>query len=254
MIKSILKRFFDFLGYTIIKKKRVKVASGTNKMETSVSKALTMQGALERTKDRGEIINTIIDVGASDGRWSRNCMKVFPEANYLLVEAQEGHREALQTFTNEVERVNFTLAAAGKEKGTVYFDAGDLFGGLASETPIEKNGIEVPVVALDDEVSRLHLTGPYLLKLDTHGFEIPILEGAKEVLKNAAVVIIETYNFKLTHDSLRYWEMCDYMDKKGFLPVDNVDLMLRSKDSAFWQMDAFFIPKRSKVFSSQQYV
>jgi FkbM family methyltransferase len=253
MIKKVLKRLFGFLGYTLTKKKRIKVSVKNNEVDYTVSMALTMKGALERTKDRGDVINTVIDVGASDGRWTRNCMKVFGESKYLLIEAQEGHKESLEQFKNEQDSIDYTLAAAGKEKGTIYFDAGDLFGGLASETPIAENGIEVPVVALDDEVERLKLKGPYLLKLDTHGFEVPILEGAKEVLKNAAVVIIETYNFRLTNDSLRYWEMCSYMEKRGFLPVDNVDFMLRSKDKAFWQMDTFFIPKDSEVFTSQKY-
>ena len=253
MIKKILKRLFGFLGYTLIKKKRVKVPFENNEANSSVSMALTMKGALERIAKRGLVVNTVIDVGASDGRWSRACLNIFSDASYLLVEAQEGHREALQKLRDEVTNVDFTLAAAGKEKGTIYFDAGDLFGGLASETPIENNGIEVPVIAIDDEVERLHLKGPFVLKLDTHGFEVPILEGAKNLLKNASLVIIETYNFKLTSDSLRYWEMCDYMEKRGFLPVDNVDLMLRSKDNAFWQMDTFFIPKDSEVFTSQKY-
>ena len=212
-----------------------------------------MHNALARCKERGLGISTVIDVGASDGRWSHECMKLFPDANYLLVEAQEGHKPALEEFKNTRDNVDYVLAAAGAKKGTIYFDAGDLFGGLASETPVEKNGIEVPMVSLDEEIESKDLTGPFLLKLDTHGFEIPILEGAKEIIRNSKLVIIETYNFKLTEDSLRYWEMCEYMEKLGFLPIEQVDFMLRNYDKAFWQMDTFFIPKNHDAFRHNKY-
>ncbi len=35
-----------------------------------------------------------------------------------------------------------------------------------------------PAITIDDAVAHHGLVGPYLLKLDTHGFEVPIIEGA----------------------------------------------------------------------------
>lgn len=211
--------------------------------------ALSMQSAIARCKSRGVEVATVIDVGASDGRWSKDCKTIYTSANYLLVEAQQGHKAALEAYSNAEEGVDYILAAAGKKAGKIYFDASDLFGGLASEKPFEANNIEVPVVRLDDVIRDRNLSGPFLLKLDTHGYEIPILEGASELLEKASLVIIETYNFQLTRDSLRYWEMCAHMETLGFLPVENVDLKLRAKDQAFWQMDTFFVRKDSELFS-----
>jgi FkbM family methyltransferase len=54
---------------------------------------------------------------------------------------------------------------------------------VASETKLDQNCIEVPVVSIDSELERRKLDGPYLLKLDIHGFEVPILKGAIETLK-----------------------------------------------------------------------
>lgn len=246
MIKRLIKSYLAKRGYEI-RKARPKVPPLRQPSK------FTMHSALERSKKRGVEVSTVIDVGASDGRWSRDCLKFFPDANYLLVEAQNGHREGLVAFKNEVPKGDFILAAAGSAAGSIFFDASDLFGGVASDAPIGDNSIEVPVVALDEVIETRGLEGPYLLKLDTHGFELPILEGAKNLLSNASLVIIETYNFKLTTDSLRYFEMCAYMDRLGFSPVENVDFMLRAKDGAFWQMDSFFIPSNSKVFKYNQF-
>jgi FkbM family methyltransferase len=245
MLKKIINTGVGLFGYKIILKQKKPLERDNN--------IFTMQKALERCANRGLQITTVVDVGSSDGRWSRNCLKTFPDANYLLVEAQVGHEEGLRKFVKETEKAEYILAAAGRSEGTIYFDNGDLFGGLASETPLKENCIEVPVVSLDKEVEKRNFKSPYLLKLDTHGFEVPILEGAKEIVKNAELIIIETYNYKLTNDSLKYFEMCSYMEKLGFSSIEMVDFMQRKYDNSFWQMDIFFVPSKNLNFEYNSY-
>ncbi|ACH39572.1 SAM-dependent methyltransferase, FkbM family [Citrifermentans bemidjiense Bem] len=215
---------------------------------------LSLSAALKRCRGRGVRVETIIDVGASDGRWSLEARKFFPQAFCFLIEAQEAHRAALETVKKRVPRVDFVIAAAGSRAGTCYFDAEDLFGGLASETEVGTHCISVPMVTIDDQVLLRNLAAPFLLKLDTHGFELPILQGAKQALASASLVIIETYNFRLTHDSLKFHEMCAYMEEAGFSCVDLVRPMHRPGDQAFWQMDLVFARSSDPVFSSNSYL
>jgi FkbM family methyltransferase len=42
----------------------------------------------------------VIDIGASDGRWSGVCAKHYPDAHYLLIEAQDLHEEALKAYVS----------------------------------------------------------------------------------------------------------------------------------------------------------
>lgn len=214
---------------------------------------LSLHAALKRCKGRGLQVRTIIDVGASDGRWSLAARKSFPQAFCLLVEAQEDHRKSLEKVKARMSGFDFVIAAAGDRQGTVFFDAEDLFGGLASLTPVGNRCISVPMVTIDGEVARRNLSPPYLLKLDTHGFELPILHGAKNTLAAASLVVIETYNFKLTHDSLKFHEMCSFMEKNGFSCIDLANPMYRPGDQAFWQVDLFFIPSNSTPFASNSY-
>jgi FkbM family methyltransferase len=215
---------------------------------------LSLRSALKRCKRRGLQVGTIVDVGASDGRWALVAREYFPLAFCLLIEAQKDHKQALEKVKSRFSRFDYVIAAAGNHRGTTYFDAGDLFGGLASATPVGNNSVTVPMVTVDEEVSRRNLSPPYLLKLDTHGFELPILEGAKNTLDSASLVVIETYNFKLTTDSLKFHEMCTFMESKGFSCVDLVQPMHRPGDHAFWQMDLVFIPSENAVFSSNSYL
>ncbi|PKA82132.1 FkbM family methyltransferase [Ulvibacter sp. MAR_2010_11] len=248
-MKKLVKRIARQAGYKI---SRIDTKSPV-KQSVEKSNPFSTQEALYRCQKRNLKIKTVIDVGASDGRWSGNCMRFFPDAHYFLVEAQNGHLEGLKHFESSNENVSFVLAAAGKENGTIYFNNSELFGGIASETPFEKNSIEVPVISLDVEIEKRDLQPPFLLKLDTHGFEVPILEGAKKVISHANLIIIEAYNFNIESNSLCFWELCEYMGDLGFRPLEVVDLMAREYDQAFWQMDIFFIKKDDPMFNYIQY-
>ena len=146
------------------------------------------------------------------------------------------------------------MAAAGNREGKIFFDNIALLGGLAAEKPFDKNCIEVPVTTIDIEIRKNNLKPPFLIKLDTHGFEVPILEGATDALAESALLIIEEYNYQLTDDSLRHFEMGAFLEKKGFLSVDFVDLVIRQKDDTFWQMDVFYEPSNRSYFKSNSYL
>ncbi|GAB1309296.1 hypothetical protein KH5_19790 [Urechidicola sp. KH5] len=245
-LKRIIKKTVSSFGYKIQKLE-------TPTVRNIVDSNYTMEAALKRCITRGLTINTIIDVGASDGRWSRRLLGLFPDANFLLIEAQIDHKKGLEVFKKEIVKGDYVLAAAGEEDGKIYFDHNELFGGVASSSKTNDNCIEVPVISIDNEVERRNVLGPYLLKLDTHGFEVPILKGAEEVIKKSSLIIIEVYNYNITKDSLCFWEMCEYMSELGFRPIEMVDPMIRLYDKSFWQMDLFFIPKTDKTFKYIEY-
>ena len=214
---------------------------------------LSLDHALGRCRKRNLRVGTVIDVGASDGRWSLSARKHFPQASFFLVEAQDAHAETLLKLKDAQPQFDFVISAAGDRNGTIYFDAGDLFGGVASDTPLEQNCITVPVVTIDSQVRERGLTPPFLLKLDTHGFEVPIFEGARETLKNTALIVVEVYNFQLTGTSLRFHEMCAYLENLGFRCIDLSEPMHRPGDGALWQMDLFFIPADNGTFTHNIY-
>jgi FkbM family methyltransferase len=212
----------------------------------------TMAGLLAGLKRRGPFVRTIIDVGASDARWSRDALRYFPDAHYLLLEAQDCHADALRDFAVEYKNSRIVMAAAGAERGHVFFDASDPFGGQATEAE-ETGTIRVPVTSLDLEIAESGLPGPYLVKLDTHGYEMPILQGAESILRDASALIIECYNFRLGPDCLLFYEICDVLIRKGFRPVDIADVMHRELDSAFWQMDVLFVRADREEFRSSAF-
>ncbi len=109
------------------------------------------------------------------------------------------------------------------------------------------------MTTIDIEIARRDMAPPFLIKLDTHGFEVPILDGAAETLSKAELLVIEGYNFKLRPGCLRFHELCDYLEQRGFRCFDLVDVLRRPSDGALWQFDLFFVRANRPEFSSNSY-
>ncbi len=212
----------------------------------------TMRAGLARAARRGPPVGTMVDVGASDGRWSDIARQYFPSSNLLLIEANEAHRSGLESFRQRVPRSDFVLAAAGNQVGHLFFDGSDPFGGLASAEATERSS-RLPATTIDHEVATRSLPGPYLVKLDTHGFELPILEGARTTLAHTDLLIIEVYNFTLCQGALRFYEMCAHLAPLGFRPIDLCDPMYRPTDEVLWQCDMFFARSDRPEFQNSAY-
>jgi len=211
-----------------------------------------MDAGLARAAARRIPVAAVIDIGASDGRWSDLSLKHFKDARYLLVEANAAHEPGLRAFKERVAGSDYIIAAAGDRVGELHFDVHDPFGGLASATP-RSGTITVPATTIDHEVAARSLPGPFALKLDTHGFELPILKGATETLTRTTLLIIEVYNFTLIPGALRFYEMCAHLAPLGFRPIDLCEPMYRPKDGAFWQCDMFFARDDRVEFNSNSY-
>jgi FkbM family methyltransferase len=240
-LKISAAKFLEAQGYTLSRKSRLKPPSAT------------MAAAMQRIVDRQHGIQTVIDIGAAEAGWTTSLMHYLPDCQYFLVEAQPVHESGLTQFCQDHTNADYVLAAAGEKRGELYFSAAAPLGGQASYTPYPEHNITVPVTTLDYEVQTRGLKAPFLLKFDTHGFEVPILKGAIEVLKQTEVIVMECYNFKIAPECLLFFEMCEYLRSFGFRCVDLVDVMHRVYDDTLWQMDLVFIKDNRPEFSYHHY-
>ena len=241
-MKRIIIYLLGLIGYKI------------SKIQIDAPSVRTMRSAVQRLAEKHQI-NTIIDVGASNGIWSRLVLDYYPKSQYFLIEANPAHEQALKDFVVKNNNAQFILAAAGDKQGeqiNFLFDTEDLYGGQASYVP-QSNSVTISEITIDNEIQSRKLRGPFLIKLDTHGFEVPIFRGAIETLQDTDVIIVECYNFKISPECLLFREMCEYLDRLGFRCIDLADPLWRPLDQAFWQMDLIFIRKESPEFSYSGY-
>lgn len=212
-----------------------------------------MAAGLARAAALVRSIGTVIDVGAAAGKWTRLARPNFPKARFLLVEALRERVPELEQLAREDPQTGFVCAAAGAAVGEVsFYVADDLDGSGVSVSP-GRPGRTVPVTTLDREVALRGLPGPYLIKLDTHGFELPILEGAASTLRDADLLVIEAYNFHIAPGSLRFHELCAWLGERGFRPCDLLDPLRRAGDGLLWQLDLVFARADHPAFSRATY-
>lgn len=208
----------------------------------------SLDGALKRVVALIGEVETVVDIGASNGSWTEDCLRYFPNSHYLLVEANPVHAAALEEFSSGRKKIGICMAAAGEIEGDIFFHAADPFGGVASKTAFDSDNIRVPVVTLDQEIERRGLGGRFLIKLDTHGFEVSILNGAGHSLMCASCVIVECYNFVIAENSRLFPNMCEFLRARGFRVADVFDVMRRS-DGLLWQMDIVFLREDHPAFA-----
>lgn len=212
-----------------------------------------MSDMFTRLISRAAALKTVVDVGAAVGSWSTSFAQAIPGKTHLLIEANSTHEPALLACCQVRQNWEYVLKACGRRPGHVFFDGSDPFGGVASDVATDTATQSVQVTSIDHEIGQRGLKGPFLIKLDTHGYEIPILEGASNALRSTELLIIEVYNFELHDGCLRFWEMCRWMYERGFAPIDLFDVLYRPKDGALWQFDLVFACHNSAPFASNTY-
>lgn len=211
----------------------------------------TMENLLKFVSNNTKI-ETIIDIGASDGRWSQSAKQYFKNQKFHLLEANPLHEKQLSRNAKYLNDATFTIKVVGDKVGKVYFNDEDLFGGVASEQA-EAGFKPYNSTCIDYEISRNNLNPPYLLKFDTHGFEKAILLGSSKALVNTNAIVMECYNFNISNDALLFWEMCSYLNGFGFRVADIVNQLYRPTDGFLWQMDILFLRSDREEFKVKNY-
>jgi FkbM family methyltransferase len=193
----------------------------------------------------------VIDVGAASGKWSLCAEQFWPHADYLLLEPLEENRSTLTKLTASRNGWRYIQAAVGSTMGEVVFSVSpDLDGSAVYDSDCGFEQRTVPITTLDN-LKYPH--GSLLLKLDTHGYEVPIFQGAIKTLERVALIVVEVYGQRITAECLLFYELCNYLADRGFRPIDIVDVMHRPSDRSFWQADLFFLRKEHPVFADHHY-
>ena len=216
-------------------------------------RGIDMESSLRRIARSNHGINSVIDLGAAKGDWSRMALALFPQARVVGVDPLKERESYLARLKATEQRYDYVLAVAGKDDGgTVELAVtpdldGSTVHGHEGETRT------VPVRSVDSIVSMKELAGPFFLKFDTHGFEKPIIESAGRTLAETRYIVMEAYNFRHSPDTLLFHEMIAWLDPKGFRVCNLVDVLNRPNDGALWQIDLVFARHDDPIFVSNSY-
>jgi FkbM family methyltransferase len=170
---------------------------------------------------------------------------VFPEAKHILIEPLEEYIPHLDSIVNKLNRAEYIIAAATATPGDIVINVHpDLVGSslFKEDEDSDVNGVErtIPGMTLDNICFQRGTEGPYLIKIDTQGSELEVLKGAKTVLKETEVVILEVSFFEFFKGGPQIYDCMTFMKEQGFVPYDIFDLQYRLLDGAMSQVDIAF--------------
>jgi FkbM family methyltransferase len=214
----------------------------------------TMDAALARLAKLGLQPATMIDVGAARGEWTILAQSHFPRARSLLIEPLAEHRTTLARVASAGPGGFVVTAVAGDHPGSVAFNVTPDLDGSGVYGPDGGGSLRtVEQVTIDGLIDAHQLPPPYILKLDTHGFELPIFAGAASTLQRTEALIVEAYGFRPSPTAVRFWELCAWLAERGFRAADWVDSVARPDDGLLWQADLVFLRADHPAFARNTY-
>lgn len=212
-----------------------------------------MDTLLRGLKERGYEPNHIIDVGASHGAWTNLALKYWPGSRYTLFEPLSEQTPHLAALASAHTNVSWFPSALGKELSRMplsiypeHLDAASLiYSGPTTR--------DVLVEPLDSFLQSGQIPPADMLKIDVQGFEHEVLLGARNTIKQIAVVVMEAYFFRCAPSFRIVHETVAVMNSLGFRVYEFTDPLPRPRDGALGQCDICFVREGHSLLSSESW-
>jgi FkbM family methyltransferase len=230
-----------------------RLLAGASAQSVSPHTAIGMEVALQGLKDRGFAPHLVVDAGAAVGAWTADAARIWPEGRFAMVEALEERREQLEQLRTDsgVAMDIFICGLADKDgelqMGVSKFLFDSSFAYKCASTRA------VPVVTLDNLMERNGLGAPDFIKIDVQGFELNVLQGSERSLSTCAVVLVEC-NFRRFSPAMpTVTEVTTWMDQRGYMPYEIVEVLRRPLDGAMGQCDIMFVRKDHELVANNSW-
>jgi FkbM family methyltransferase len=194
--------------------------------------------AIRLIKSRGPVPNAsvIIDVGGFDGGTSIYFAEQFKDLEVYCIEPNSRMSARLREVEASRPRIHVKQLALGRERArarlhvtsnNVSSSINELNPAEISKQPEVFQGWLAEEVAEEIEVSTLDLEfkeceAVLLIKLDTQGTELDVLQGGAETLRRTRFVLTEMNNHEMYKGGCQYYEVDAFLREQGFRLADIV--------------------------------
>ena len=228
-----LKKIFNFFGYTFTKSKK----------STSLDEIIKLRLKFFPT-------DILLDIGANKGDFTMYFKNKFKKY-YLFEPNPKLVKELKKKFVgNKYEILDFGLGKTSeKVKLNITNDTASTLSSIKKQTKELKNNfrntnevdkIEVEIKRLDKYLNTLNLKNlKIFLKIDTQGNDLETLIGLGKYISSVKFIKIEMSCINLYKSNYNHWNILHYLKKNNFKPVffENTS---RKKDGQLIEYDCFF--------------
>ena len=179
-----------------------------------IDKYIHQRNIINFINDRGLNIKNFIDVGAHKGKYTDLILDNCDTSRAFLIEPQRNIYNYLRNKYKNKNKINiFNFAASNKNKiKKFYINKHDLTSSLAElnqknqylniksrlfGTDLKgmiKSKRKVKTMKLDSLINKMKILKIDLIKIDTEGHELEVLEGLGNKIKRIKVILIEFHN------------------------------------------------------------
>lgn len=193
----------------------------------------------------------ILDVGGADGVTAIMFNNAFKNANVHVFEPLDDNIPVLKKNIQPYSRIKLFKMALGSEKKQTKINithrvtSSSLLNVNKSElkddyistqlAPEREQAIEVNTIDNMVEASQKVL----VLKMDVQGFELEVLKGAKNTLKNTCLVMAEFQNHKLYEGAPMYYDLDKFLIENNFTLMQFIPSLSEKHKQMEW--DAIYI-------------
>lgn len=137
-------------------------------------------------------VDVAFDVGANDGQTARELLRQFSEARVFSFEPHPGAARNLAALAAEEPRLEAVPAAVGAAPGQLELVLAEFteHSTFARAARVDEQTSLVDVISVDRFCTDRGIDRVTLLKIDTEGFELEVLCGAKSMLADGRVGVI----------------------------------------------------------------
>jgi len=216
----------------------------------------TVGGLLQNLQHNGFQPQTVIDIGANVGDWSRAAAALFSSSRFLMVDANPDNEEHLRAAQRDIPKSNYVIQLLGAEhRDAVRFHVMGSGSSVFPEvTSFERRRTELGMTTLDELIKKVPVPGPALMKLDVQGYELEILRGGNQALEWSEVVILEIALITYNEGAPLFAELVKFMDDAGFVVYDFCGQSRRCSDHALFQTDVVFVKNTSELRKRRKFL
>lgn len=179
---------------------------------------------MDLVADAGLEIATIVDVGVARG--TPGLYERYPHARLLLIDPVPENEVFMREIAARHPNASYHMAAAANRAGKLTMSVDPGVSGSRLVEVVGAHGvgrdIEVETVRLDELVRQQDAAGPYVIKADTEGAELFVLEGATGILPQTELLILETRVTRIG-EAPELFEILAFLKQHGFVAFDIID-------------------------------
>ena len=199
-------------------------------------------------------IKTIIDVGANEGQFADNFIKIFPDAIIFSFEPLHETFKILEKKFEANQRIKlFNYACGEVEQETfIYHNDFSPSSSLLEITDLHKDAFpftahvkkeKITIKRLDDVMKNIVIESKLLLKIDVQGYEMSVLKGAEETLAKSDIIIIETSFQELYKNQPMFKDIYEFLSKYNFDYCGCLEQIYDERNGRILQADSIFVKK-----------